>query len=94
MIEREFGRVVKEARRRLQLSQLDVSERCGISRATMIAIERGKANPGLKQVFKMAGLLKLDLTSLIETPALDGIALKQTKLQKQIEELQERLKAL
>ena len=53
--------VVKERRRVLGISQLDLAEMAGISLATVKDIERGVANPSMKTVARILEVLGLEM---------------------------------
>lgn len=58
-----FGERVHVARRRLQLSQLQLAEGAGISRNYVSLIERGLADPGYAIVVSICEYLQIDLPS-------------------------------
>lgn len=58
----ELSKIVKERRETLNISQIDLAEISGISIATIKDIERGKANPSVKTLERMAETLGLELT--------------------------------
>lgn len=45
---------IKELRKLKQLTQEELSQLVGVSRQSIVAIERGKYNPSLKLAFKIA----------------------------------------
>jgi transcriptional regulator with XRE-family HTH domain len=58
-----IGRKVAERRKTLKLSQAELSRRAGISRATLDALENGRAGElGFSKVTKLLAALGLELT--------------------------------
>lgn len=53
-----IGEEIVKARKSLRLSQIDLSNACGISQANISLIERGKANPSLLTLSRIAAALK------------------------------------
>ena len=66
-IRREFGRVSRDTRLRLDLSQQEVGDSVGISRGYLARVEAGRANPSLALVDRLGEALGLRL-ELIATP--------------------------
>ena len=60
----DIGKIVKEARKALGLTLERLSERTGVSRSMLSAIERGTANPTFSIVWALAQSLGLDLSVL------------------------------
>ena len=59
--------VVKERRKVLGISQLDLAEMAGISLATVKDIERGAGNPSMKTVTRTLEVLGLEMQFRIRT---------------------------
>ena len=57
-----LSEIIKTRRAKLKLSQVDLAEMSGISLATVKDIERGKANPSLRTVEKLLGVLGLEIS--------------------------------
>lgn len=55
----EIGTAIKERRRSLKISQLELSELAGIGINTLVAIERGQGNPKLSKLLSVADTLGL-----------------------------------
>lgn len=55
----EIGTAIKERRRSLRISQLELSELAGIGINTLVAIERGQGNPKLATLLSVADTLGL-----------------------------------
>lgn len=55
----EIGTTIKERRRSLKISQLELSELAGIGINTLVAIERGQGNPKLSTLLSVADTLGL-----------------------------------
>lgn len=53
--------VVKERRRVLGISQIDLAEMAGISLATVKDIERGAGNPSMKTITKILEVLGMEM---------------------------------
>jgi len=49
---------VERARKRAELTQEELARQCGVTRQTIIAIERGNYNPSLELAFSLAKALK------------------------------------
>lgn len=60
----EFGTLVRRLRLREGYSQERFAEVCGIERAYMSSIERGKVNVSIRTAFKLAGGLGTTLGGL------------------------------
>lgn len=58
---RDLGLVVLRARRERGLSQSDLAGRAGVSRQWLAGLERGRSNPGLRQVLDTLNALELSL---------------------------------
>ncbi len=56
-----LGHVLRDARRRLGLTQAGLAERAGLTQATVSKIERDVAPPGLDTILKLAAVLGLEL---------------------------------
>lgn len=57
----DLSAVMKERRRELNISQLDLAEMAMISVATVKDIERGKGNPSLLTVCKILQVLGMEI---------------------------------
>lgn len=62
---REFGRRLRHARKRAGLSQEDLAERLGVSRAAVANIELGRQRVALHQLVSAASTLGLDPRDLL-----------------------------
>ena len=60
---RVLGSLLKTARRDRTLSQTDIAERAGVTRQTIIAIEKGDPKVSVGTVFEVAHLLGIPLLS-------------------------------
>lgn len=56
---KEIGKVIKERRQSLNITQLELSELAGIGINTLVAIERGQGNPKLETLLLVADTLGL-----------------------------------
>ena len=59
-----IGDVLKSAREKAGLTQLELSSMVGVSRAYYADIERGRYNPSLKVLTRLADILGIDLNFL------------------------------
>lgn len=57
---------VREIRTERNLSQADVAEALGVSRQTVISIERGRYSPSLPLAFKIAHLFDLTVDEMFD----------------------------
>jgi len=57
----EIGQTIKERRKNLKITQPNLAEMAGISLNTLYKIERGKANPTINVLNKLASVLGLEL---------------------------------
>tara|TARA_R110002073_G_scaffold37866_1_gene108913 strand:+ start:66107 stop:66694 length:588 start_codon:yes stop_codon:yes gene_type:complete len=64
----DFGDAVKARRTQLELSQGDLSERCGISKAMLSEIESGKKNPTLRVACSISLGLDCQISDLLDVP--------------------------
>ena len=65
MTPQEIGQKFRDRRKVLRLRQRDLAELAGVTLRGLTDLERGQANPTLKQLAKIADVLGLEL-SLIE----------------------------
>ena len=66
-----IGRNLKELRQKRGLSLDDISAATGISKAMLSQIERGKSNPTVSTLWKIATGLKVPFSAFIEKPKAD-----------------------
>jgi transcriptional regulator with XRE-family HTH domain len=67
-IRRAFARDVREARRRLRLTQQQVADRVSVSRGYVAAIERAYGNPTLDVVERITDALELEASIVVRQP--------------------------
>lgn len=60
-----FGMVVKKYRTRLKMRQTDLANYAGVTSAVICKLEKGKTNPGLQTLLKIAGGLCLQPSELM-----------------------------
>lgn len=60
----KIGDVLKSVREKAGLTQLELSSMVGVSRAYYADIERGRYNPSLKVLTRLADILGIDLNFL------------------------------
>jgi transcriptional regulator with XRE-family HTH domain len=70
----EFGRLVREHRRRLKLTQEELGELVGLTRTSITNIERGRQKVLLHQVFQIASSLKVNPEALLPVADLKEIS--------------------
>ena len=58
---------VKTLRKERAWSQAELATRLGVSRQTVIAIERGKYAPSLRLAFKLAGTFEQSIEEIFES---------------------------
>ena len=61
-----LGRAIKEQREKLGLSQEKLADRCGFDRTYISMLERGKRNPSLMNLLKLADGLETSVSQLTE----------------------------
>jgi transcriptional regulator with XRE-family HTH domain len=66
-----LGGVIRSRRELLGLSQEKLAEQCGFDRTYISMLERGKRNPSLANLLKLASGLKTSVSKLTEV--YDGI---------------------
>ena len=64
-IQVRFGAAVREQRLRLELSQEELADRCGLHRTYVGDVERGVRNVSLVNIDKIAAALKLSIGTLL-----------------------------
>lgn len=62
----DFMVIIKQRRRNLKLTQVDLAQMAGISLATIKDIERGAANPSWSTVEKICEVLGLSISFSIK----------------------------
>lgn len=67
-----FGRVVRDARSELGLTQEELADASGLHRNYVGGLERGERNPTLPVVFKIANGLGLKASELIAAVEAEG----------------------
>ena len=68
MLVKKVGKQTKERRDTLAITQPDLAEMAGISKNTLYKIETGQANPTLKVLNKIAGILGMEITMTVKKP--------------------------
>lgn len=61
-----IGKLLKKARENSNMTQSDVADIVGISRAYYADLERGRYNPSIKVLVKLCNLYNIDLNFLRE----------------------------
>lgn len=62
----DYGKEIKERRKHLRISQLDLAEMSELSLATIKDVERGAANPSLETMNKINTVLGLEFVLQIK----------------------------
>jgi len=57
---------VRAHRRRLDLTQQELADRIGVTRQTVLSIERGRYNPSVGLALRLAGALETTIEALFE----------------------------
>lgn len=60
-----FGKHLREARLRKKMSQGDIAEKLGVHRSYISGLERGKRNPSLLTINKMAKAIGVEPKELL-----------------------------
>lgn len=68
MLVEEIGKQIKERRDTLGITQPDLAEMAGISVNTLYKIETGQANPTVKILNKITGILGMELILRVKQP--------------------------
>lgn len=63
-IQKEFGRLVRKRRRDLDMSQEELGHKSDLNRGYISDIERGKRNPSLEVIDRIARALDVSLSEL------------------------------
>ena len=53
-----MNNTIKEHRAELDMTQVDLADKCGVTRQTIIAVEKNKYIPSLELAFKIALIFK------------------------------------
>jgi transcriptional regulator with XRE-family HTH domain len=70
-LRRQVGEAIKRAREARGLSLSDLARLSGTAKATLSALEAGRANPTLETLWALAAALHLSLGELVDPPAPD-----------------------
>lgn len=62
----KFGKALREIRLKKKMSQGDVAEKLGVHRSYISELERGKRNPSLLTIKKIAKALEVSVDELIK----------------------------
>lgn len=57
----DIGKRIKDRRKELNLSQLDIYERCDITSGALSKIENGKTTPSITAFYKLSSILECDM---------------------------------
>ena len=64
----EVRNVVKERRKELGISQVDLAEMSGLSLATIKNIERGEGNPSYETISRLLEVLGMEISFRVRSP--------------------------
>jgi transcriptional regulator with XRE-family HTH domain len=64
-IEKAFGEVLKDNRKRVDLTQEALALECGIDRTYISSMERGRRSPTLRIIFKLSHTLQIPASEMI-----------------------------
>ncbi|MBW4623551.1 MAG: helix-turn-helix domain-containing protein [Cyanosarcina radialis HA8281-LM2] len=68
-----FGKAVRRRRRELDLSQEELAERAELHRTYISSIERGRMNPALENVEKLAKGLDISISALFANYGIETV---------------------
>lgn len=66
-ITESFGLALRQCREQMKISQEELAHRAGLDRTYISGIERGRRNPSLLTIERMAKTLGVDLGALFQT---------------------------
>jgi transcriptional regulator with XRE-family HTH domain len=67
VVHEKFGKRIKELRSEYKMTQEDLAFKVGVDRSYMGFLERGEKNPTLKNIAKIAEVLKVTLSELFRS---------------------------
>jgi len=67
VVHEKFGKRIKELRSEHKMTQEDLADLVGVDRSYMGFLERGEKNPTLKNIAKIAEVLKVTLSELFRS---------------------------
>jgi transcriptional regulator with XRE-family HTH domain len=67
VVHEKFGKRIKELRSEHKMTQEDLAFKVGVDRSYMGFLERGEKNPTLKNIAKIAEVLKVTLSELFRS---------------------------
>src|SRR5262245_33212336 len=68
----EFGKLVRQHRKRLSMNQETLGDEIGLSRASIANIETGRQHIPLHHLYRLARVLKVDPHALLPMPPVDS----------------------
>ena len=66
MVAKMLGRKLKALRTQRELSQMTLAKRVGVTQPYIVALEKGRENPTLSTLAKLAKALKVTVAELVE----------------------------
>ncbi len=66
MMTKVLGKKIKKLRLERSLSQIALAKRAGVSQPYIVALEKGRENPTLHTLMKLAKALKVTVVKLVE----------------------------
>jgi transcriptional regulator with XRE-family HTH domain len=67
VVHEKFGKRIKKLRSEYKMTQEDLAFKVGVDRSYMGFLERGEKNPTLKNIAKIAEVLKVTLSELFRS---------------------------
>ena len=68
-VEKAFGQVIRQVRKRLEISQAELEKRTGLDRTFISDLERGIQGPGIRTLFRIAKGLETHAWDLLQLTA-------------------------
>ena len=68
-VEKAFGQVVRQIRKKLEISQAELEKRTGLDRTFISDLERGIQGPGIRTLFRIAKGLEIPAWDLVHLTA-------------------------
>jgi transcriptional regulator with XRE-family HTH domain len=65
----QFGRMVRQLRKAQSITQAEMAQKMGVSRATVIALEHGESAVPFDQLLQVCDLLKIELSAQFKASA-------------------------
>jgi transcriptional regulator with XRE-family HTH domain len=69
---KSIGNQIKDLRKRMRLSQEELAEQLGLSRASVVNIEKGRQHPSVHMLVDIAKIFKVPVTDFLSDQLLDA----------------------